>query len=411
MSHWAFPDLPQKSKTLKFIDRTAPRAEHVHYVSEALIVPSEENPPFIQYVFEISFHYTKNKYYVETYKSVAWKGYEKRFEETKGERFASTSGWFDFFDTVGDCLKFVEDTYNVKTEVCQPPPPPPKDWGKVRILKLKTPHDNVSKLYLIWEQAQYIGPYVEAKEDEKGLFPEPPAKHPQWKPSSVAWRIWDELEKTLPSEVPSENEATVAKLLAEAKPWVEKWEKVWVEREKESQMAGEMLARRLLYPLEKETAREAGFEKIEAYEKAREAEERRRNTFFMGFYVGEFDQDMLADEFKRALDEPEIMPKGTPDAIAWALVNYGYSYGPAEKQFDKYHQAFQLVDDPYTGKKFLLYTPTPRRPLWAIKNIPPEERDFPAHNYGIDRRIVESVLTRKGWTFGTKGWQPPPEVK
>jgi len=266
-----------------------------------------------------------------------------------------------------------------------------------RVLKLQKPP---YRILVTYEQAKYIIPYVIAK--DKGTFPKPPAEHPRWKPFAVADRVWWELPKATVEEAREpRNLRIVAEILEKAKPWTEKWEKEWERKEKESKMFAKTLASRLMYPFEKERARRAGFESIEAYEKWREKAEREKNKFFMDFYVGEWDQQNLENAVKEALENPAVMPKACPDAIAFALMEYGYDFSDR-----KHHAGYQFVEeDPWTGKSFYILHPHPARPLWAVKNIPPEERDFPSHNYGVDRKIVESVLKRRGWVFGKHGWE------
>ena len=95
-----------------------------------------------------------------------------------------------------------------------------------------------------------------------------------------------------------------------------------------------------------------------------------------GVEVSPYDEDILEGEVQRAIDDPTIMLKGMDDPLDWALANYLPLQRSDQGEFIG-----------YLSKKLGLESPT-----------------FPSGNYEIDYDIVKQVLTRRGWAFGSKGW-------
>ena len=86
-------------RKLVFENRAWEEAEHPRYVSEVLKISENE-----ERIFEISYHYMEEKYYVETY--------EKRIRDNG---YKETYGSWKFFDSLDDCFNYIEETYKVKT--------------------------------------------------------------------------------------------------------------------------------------------------------------------------------------------------------------------------------------------------------------------------------------------------------
>jgi len=170
------------------------------------------------------------------------------------------------------------------------------------------------------------------------------------------------------------------------------------EREREKEFFVKTLAERLLYPYLKAEAERHGFKSIEAWERWKERVEREKNNF-KGFYVGEWDQNNIEKAVREAIENPEVMPEGCPDPIAFALMEYGYDFSKV-----RHHRGYAPVT--FGGETlFYMYSPHPRTVKEAYA-LPYEERYFPSGNYIVDREIVKAILLRKGWSFGAKGWQP-----
>jgi len=259
--------------------------------------------------------------------------------------------------------------------------------GERRVLNIK---EEPYKLYLTWEEARYIIPYVMAKEAK--TFPKPFGE-----PDEEASRTWSRLKVASESELESvtaEQKEYVKKLYEEAKRWLNEWHR-YVESpeyKREKEYFVKVFAERLIYPFEKWEAEKHGFKSIEKYKRWKEKVERERNSFY-GFYVGEWDQQNIVLAAKSAVEEPETY--NWLDPVDAALIDYGYDFARYQP-----NKAYQFINGKW------VYTPFPRKPKAIVLGLPEEERDFPTHNYFIDRKIVEAVLQRYGWKFGVKGWQP-----
>lgn len=90
-----------REKTLVFQNRAWEKAEHPRYVSEVLKVSKD-----MEKVFEISYNYVAEKYYVETS--------EARIKED-GRKDTSVS--WKYFDSLNECFDYIEKTYKVKIRV------------------------------------------------------------------------------------------------------------------------------------------------------------------------------------------------------------------------------------------------------------------------------------------------------
>lgn len=244
-----------------------------------------------------------------------------------------------------------------------------------------------------WEQCKYILPYWFHIKYGYSLF----ASEPFW---SDASRMWRKLP-VIPCSKGKDREY-IEKLYREAKKTIERE----VERrksreyEKEVEYAAKTMAERLMYPFLKAEAERHGFKTVKAYEKWKERVEREKNNF-KGFYVGEWDQNNIENAVRNAVEDPAVMPRGCPDPVAFALMDYGYDFSDV-----RHHKGYAPVT--YQGKVlFYMYPPYPSRTVREAYSLPYEDRLFPSHNYVVDREIVKAILLRRGWTFGVKGWQPP----
>jgi len=84
---------------LIFENRAWEKAEHPRYMSGGLKISETEERSF-----EISYHYAKRKYCVETYETrVRSKGYKETYSH------------MNFFDSLNECFNYIEKTYSVKT--------------------------------------------------------------------------------------------------------------------------------------------------------------------------------------------------------------------------------------------------------------------------------------------------------
>ncbi len=88
-------------KILFFENKAWEKAEHPRYVSNVLKTSESE-----EMLFEISYHYVEEKYYVETYET-----------RIRSDRYKDTYASWKFFDTLDECFNYIEKVYGVKTVI------------------------------------------------------------------------------------------------------------------------------------------------------------------------------------------------------------------------------------------------------------------------------------------------------
>jgi len=155
-----------------------------------------------------------------------------------------------------------------------------------------------------------------------------------------------------------------------------------LKREEEERKAYvNMVAKQLIYPFEKEEAEEHGFTDVKEYEKQRDAQIRAENSF-LGFYVGQGDQNLL-DDWASDYGKPEDWHGlDLPDRL---LIDYGYGFDEKTKRM--YSKSGRVVSKE------------------DVMKLEGEEKSFPTGNYETDRDIVLAVLKRWNWVFTKDGWK------